>query len=265
MGFLAITSWEMGRPPRHSAGWALARNRPADPGVLDLPYESWQLDLPDGTSLPVWDIRADSPTHEADCPTLVFLHGWAHSRIHSLERLSSILRSGGFTEGAPPFRTILLDLRGHGDADPGRSTLGERDVEDVCTLIERLGEPGVVLIGHSLGGVIAIHAAARTPGLVHGVVALAPYDRLRTPINGTLRARGLPHGVFADVIARIASSSEHRRTDTRDSARQMTQPLHVFAGENDRICPLSIARLIAEAAPQGEFTLLEKLCPREPS
>ena len=43
-------------PPRHTAGWALGRRLPGDPREAGSPFESWSVDLDDGTSLPVWEI-----------------------------------------------------------------------------------------------------------------------------------------------------------------------------------------------------------------
>ena len=43
-------------PPRHTAGYAVARNLPCDPEDLKLPFEEWTLDLPDGGRLPVWEV-----------------------------------------------------------------------------------------------------------------------------------------------------------------------------------------------------------------
>ena len=258
-GYVFITAREMRRPPRISTGWALARNMAPDPAAIDLPFDAWTLDLPDGVQLPVWDIPAsgDQATDEP-APTLVILHGWGHSRINSMERLRALLSCEPFAHGMRPFRTILFDLRGHGDSSPGPSTLGDRDVEDVLALIERIAAEEVFLLGHSLGAYVAIRAAALQPDTIRGVIALAPYDRLRTPINGTLRARSLPHGRLADIIARLASSSGHARYDVHASARLMQQPLAVFAGGRDKICPQQLAASLAEAAPEGSFTLLEE-------
>ena len=36
---VTAATWEALRPPRRSAGWALGRGLPADPGDLDVPFE----------------------------------------------------------------------------------------------------------------------------------------------------------------------------------------------------------------------------------
>src|SRR5262245_26797346 len=80
----AMLVWEMTHPPRHTAGYAIARNMRSSPDDLGLPFESWTLDRPDGAKLPVWDVRcgrasgSGAPTGSAPnpMPTAVFIHGW---------------------------------------------------------------------------------------------------------------------------------------------------------------------------------------------
>ncbi len=43
------------RPPRHTAGYAVAHGLPIDPGDLGLEFEVWVLDLSGSVALPVWE------------------------------------------------------------------------------------------------------------------------------------------------------------------------------------------------------------------
>jgi pimeloyl-ACP methyl ester carboxylesterase len=95
------------------------------------------------------------------------------------------------------FRTLAVDLRGHGDSswDPR----GEYDVEgyvaDVIQAIDALGIEHFVLVGHSLGGEIALRIAAARPESVIGLVIvdfgpdLNPEgtDRVLTDFNDSIR------------------------------------------------------------------------------
>ncbi|MEV4684387.1 alpha/beta hydrolase [Streptomyces kurssanovii] len=71
---------------------------------------------------------------------------------------------------APDWRVIALDQRGHGRSD--RTPGYDRDgyVRDAAALLEHLGLDGVVVLGHSLGGVNAYQLAARHPHLVRALV-----------------------------------------------------------------------------------------------
>ena len=70
------------------------------------------------------------------------------------------------------FRTLAVDLRGHGDSS--WHPQGEYDVEghvaDVVGVIDALRVERFVLVGHSLGGEIAIRIAAARPESVIGLV-----------------------------------------------------------------------------------------------
>lgn len=67
----------------------------------------------------------------------------------------------------PRVPVVLVDLRGHGDSEPSRS--GQYDtethVDDVLGIIGTLGLGSLVVVGHSLGGRIAIHLAAKHAGV----------------------------------------------------------------------------------------------------
>jgi pimeloyl-ACP methyl ester carboxylesterase len=90
---------------------------------------------------------------------------------------------------APHYRTLAIDLRGHGDSarDPeGRydHLSMARDVEVVC---ERLGIARLVLVGHSLGGRVALRFAGRNPEKLAGLVIVDSGPELDA--RGTSRIR----------------------------------------------------------------------------
>jgi pimeloyl-ACP methyl ester carboxylesterase len=87
---------------------------------------------------------------------VLFLHGGGLT-AHTWDAVLSRLRGG--------YRCIALDMRGHGESDwtaDGRYLL-EDYVRDVRVLIARLGIEGCSVVGMSLGGQVALSAAA------HGV------------------------------------------------------------------------------------------------
>jgi pimeloyl-ACP methyl ester carboxylesterase len=152
-GLYAAGVWrEAVRPPRRGMAWALAQGLPASPADLGLAFEERTVRGPEAT-VPGWWIAGRGP---AEGPTVVLVHGHGRSRWDSLRRI------GPWVERSP--LVILVDLRGHGDAE-GPSTLGRRehlDLEAVVAEAERR-RPGaaVELVGHSLGAVVAIRTAAR--------------------------------------------------------------------------------------------------------
>ncbi|WP_426361902.1 alpha/beta fold hydrolase [Streptomyces sp. E-08] len=68
------------------------------------------------------------------------------------------------------WRIIALDQRGHGLSDRAPDFSRTGYVEDAAAVLEHLGIPGAVVLGHSLGGVNAYQLAARVPGLVDALI-----------------------------------------------------------------------------------------------
>ena len=71
-----------------------------------------------------------------------------------------------------------MDFRGHGASPVPREGVTLPDLaEDAAGLLERLGGKWVV-VGHSLGGMVALHLAERWPAHVAGLVLLEGWTRL---------------------------------------------------------------------------------------
>jgi pimeloyl-ACP methyl ester carboxylesterase len=68
-------------------------------------------------------------------------------------------------------RVIAYDRPGLGSSDPGPAPTAEGFVSDLSTLLDRIGAPGpYILVGHSLGGLIARAFANAFPERVAGLV-----------------------------------------------------------------------------------------------
>jgi len=91
-------------------------------------------------------------------PTAVFIHGAGHD--HSVWSLQTrYFASHGWNVVAP-------DLPGHGrSAGPALASI-ELMAEWILALVAKLGAERIMLIGHSMGSLIALHAAAAAPGCV---------------------------------------------------------------------------------------------------
>ena len=246
---------EVRNPSRRSTGWALARGFAADPGEAGLPFEDWTLERPDGIELPVWEIPEKNPSEEV--PILILLHGWGQSRIEMLGLLDIMLKQQRDDGHERNFRTLIPDLRGHGEATPGPTTLGHEDIGDVAALIRRAGSGRVILLGYSLGAVTAINTASIHPDGITSVLALAPYERLLDPISATLRSRELPRGLSAKLVTRFCTTAENIRRSTSRSAAGLGCRLKVFIGAHDRIAPPRTGRAIAESTRRGAIRIIE--------
>jgi pimeloyl-ACP methyl ester carboxylesterase len=112
----------------------------------------------DGSFLRFVDISGTGPAR-------VYLHGLARSSIGALAHIATHPALTGR-------RSLLVDLLGFGFSDRPEA-FGYR-VEDhaatIITLLDGLGLRRCELIGHSMGGVVAILVASERPDLVSAVV-----------------------------------------------------------------------------------------------
>ena len=104
-----------------------------------------------------------------EAPTLLLLHGltdsgacWTEAVRHWGERFAILAVDHRGHGGSPRFTPAQLE--GHP---------GDVMVEDTLHLLDQLPEPPVVL-GHSLGGAVALTAAVRRPELVRTLVLEDP-------------------------------------------------------------------------------------------
>jgi pimeloyl-ACP methyl ester carboxylesterase len=116
-------------------------------------------------------------------PPIVLIHGWL----------------GDHTAFAPQFdyfqqthRTIAVDLRGHGESDkPEQEYTVASFADDISWLCAQLDVVAPIIIGHSMGGNIALSIAAHDPNLAAAIVlietAVFPLpvitEHIITPVN----------------------------------------------------------------------------------
>lgn len=92
-------------------------------------------------------------------PTVVLIHG-------SLDRSSAFAR---VQRHLADLRVLRYDRRGYGrSTELGPATSFDQQVDDLASVVD---DRPATLVGHSLGGVIALALAARKPEMVHAVVA----------------------------------------------------------------------------------------------
>lgn len=124
------------------------------------------------------------------------------------------------------FHVIAADLRGHGDsAHPtGGGFAMPELVLDVAQLVESLGVASVSVIGHSLGGAIALHFAGVLPERVRKLVAiegLGPAPELRErmlSVSAPERLRG-----WIEAMRDLARRVPRRYASLEDAAARMRE------------------------------------------
>jgi pimeloyl-ACP methyl ester carboxylesterase len=203
-------------------------------------------------------------------PPLLFVHGYFGLAI-AFERMMECLTARGH-------RCVAIDLRGHGDSALS-GPLGRVSIHDYTDDVERvarqLGDP--IIIGHSMGGLVAQLAAVR--GIAKGVVLLSPAPPRGIPVLSVklaihqakympaiLTSRVVVPGrsdIRALVLNRVPEAEREMLLDllVPDSglaARQMSVfgvpvdrtrvsvPVLVIAGDQDRFIPFSRSERVAK-------------------
>ena len=100
-------------------------------------------------------------------PPLVMLHGLGATKAEFLPMLPWL---------APTHRVIAVDLPGFGDSSkPVRAAYDAKFfARSVTALLDELGLERTRLLGHSMGGRVALEVAARAPERVERLVAMTP-------------------------------------------------------------------------------------------
>jgi 3-oxoadipate enol-lactonase len=117
-------------------------------------------------------------------PVLLLLHGFGLT--------ADLNWFGAFRLLGEHFRVIAPDLRGHGRGPSGRSFRLDDCADDVAALTEVLGVDGAVLVGYSLGGVVAQLAWRRHPECVTGLVLSSTARNFRGSPLEKLAAVSIP-------------------------------------------------------------------------
>lgn len=263
--WLALVWWTvhaLTHPPRRGYAWAVARQRPGDPGEIPFhpsppAFEEWVFEA-NGLKLPVWDIVGQNP----DGPLVILTPGWGQGRVGCLDRAEGLL---GYTS-----RLVVWEMPAMGDA-AGRCTLGAHEPALLSELVDRVRtvtnetvarpRTPLVLMGVSMGAGVSIVVAASRED-IDGVIAEAPYRMPITPARGVMRAANLPRWLnLGPAIAltglRNGTGWNWRGFDRADHAAKLQCPLLVLHGSLDEISPLADVEAISQAARGGELLAVQ--------
>jgi pimeloyl-ACP methyl ester carboxylesterase len=155
--------------------------------------------------------RTGQPPGQA--PAMLFLHG--------------LTDSGSGWPGAerhwgPAYSVVTVDQRGHGTSprfteEQLAAHPGDVMVADAIEILDQLDGPAVV-VGHSLGGAVALAAAVRRPELVRALVLedpapLGPDDPQRDPARGEEFLAGVRESLAARDDAELVDLRRRKHPD----------------------------------------------------
>jgi pimeloyl-ACP methyl ester carboxylesterase len=164
----------------------------------------------------------------AGTPPILFIHGMGTS-AKSWTKCMEALRDR--------FEVLAVDLLGHGESpipeDPAEYTR-DRALADIDEVLASLDSPAL-LVGHSLGGYLALAHAATRPGVAKAIVVLNTGPGYRDPEKRegwNERSRRNAHRFGVPVQA--ANLNLQEDSVVMDRLADMETPTLVLAGDLDR-------------------------------
>jgi pimeloyl-ACP methyl ester carboxylesterase len=150
------------RPPVPDRG-AYAAESPAPPGPHPRAHIAADATVASADGVPI-RYHAEGGGE----PALVFIHDWSCDRGEWAEQV---------TRFSADRQVIALDLAGHGESGRERQDWTIESLgEDVRAVVLALDIGRVVLIGHGMGGEVALAAAGRMPDRVVAVVGIDAFQ-----------------------------------------------------------------------------------------
>lgn len=208
-------------------------------------------------------------------PPLIFIHGAGGNYLHWPAELRRI-------EGEHVF---AIDLPGHGDSGKeGKRTIGGY-VKHLVNWMDALELGSAVLIGHSMGGAIALTTALEMPERVSGLILVGTGGRLRvSPMILELTENPQMLNQAVEVIitwafsegtpANLISLAQERMAETQPAVMhgdfsacdefdvmerlgELTMPVQVICGNEDQLTPVKYSRFLSESIPDARLDLVE--------
>lgn len=187
-------------------------------------------------------------------------------------------------------RLVRCDKRGHGLSDAAAGPYGIADLaDDLAAILDALGVAGAVVVGLSVGGMIAQALAQARPDLVGALVLSGTAPKIGTAAvwderialverggvaalaEGTLerwftpafRADATRLAPWRNMLVRcpvdgyVATCRAIRDADLTEVTRAIGQPTLAMAGDRDGSTPPDLVRACAELIPGARFALIE--------
>jgi len=238
VGASLFVFWLAVRPPRLAV--------PLAPRDFGLTVEDVTITTDDGLRLAAW--LAPRP----GAPAVVLLHGYPADRADMLPIAAGL---------ASRFTVFLLDQRYFGRSEGRLTTLGFKERRDLGRALDFLATRGVGAVGvfgFSLGGAVALLAAAEDPR-IRAVAAYAPFADLRLlghELYAWLGPLKYPLVGMTRVWSRLFVGDDITRPAPVEAAATLTVPVLLVASREDEQIPFAHAERLREALaanPRAEF------------
>ncbi|WP_295940877.1 alpha/beta hydrolase [uncultured Alistipes sp.] len=164
---------------------------------------------------------------------IVLLHGYLESMLVWEEFVPYLYKKA---------RVLTIDMPGHGiSVVTGEVHTMEFLADTVADGLKALGVERCTLVGHSMGGYVALAFCERHPDMLEGLVLLSstPYADSEEKIENRRREIALVQAGKKDALARVAPEAgfaEENRIRMKDHIEDLTE--QVFITEDDGIIAL---------------------------
>ena len=109
-------------------------------------------------------------------PALVLIHGWSCDSNYWREQVPVLKQK---------YTVVTVDLAGHGGTDGNRSDWSiARFGQDVATAVGAVPNQQLILVGHSMGGPVAIEAARLLKSRTLGIIGVDTFKSIGAPVPG---------------------------------------------------------------------------------
>ena len=207
-------------------------------------------------------------------PCVLALHGWRRSHADFAPVLGA-----GLSGPSGPVAAVALDLPGFGASPEPPEAWGSPEYAAALDeVLEAMALP-VVVLGHSFGGRVAVHLAARRPEAVRALVLTGvPLVRLGhapRPAVGYRWVRALARAGLVGPAGLEAARERYGSEDYRaargvvrevlvrvlaeryeEPLGRLTCPVDLVFGENDPVTPPAIGEAAARLLPSARCTVL---------
>jgi pimeloyl-ACP methyl ester carboxylesterase len=207
-------------PPEWGANAILHPYRRTTTVVPNLPFEDLVF-VSEGVTFRGWRFRGTPPRRGL----IVYLHGSADNRQSGL----------GFAHRFVPqgFDVVAYDSRAHGDSGGDACTYGFYEKKDLSRALDALQLDAAIVFGTSLGGAVALQAAADDPRII-GVISQSSFSDLETVV----RERAPFFASAAEIkaalgIAETRGAFRVAEVSPRLAAMRIRVPVLLIHGERD--------------------------------
>ena len=186
-----------------------------------------------------------------DGPPIVFLHGLGTSAATWTECMDLL---------ADRYTVAAIDLLGHGGSpvpdDPAEYTR-DRALDDVDDVLASL-DGAAVLVGHSLGGYLALAHAATRPDVARGIVVLNTGPGYRDPDKREQwndRSRRNAHRF--GVPEQVTTLNLQEDSVVMDRLADISTPTLVLAGSADRAEYTGAGQYLERKMPDARLVVVD--------